>query len=269
MKGEPGMDFDVFRAFVSEMLAETGAIQRRHFRSPSLEVEAKADDSPVTVADRGCEEVMRAAIMKRFPADGILGEEFGTHNAGASGMWVLDPIDGTKSFAEGVPLFGTLVAHLVDGVPRFGAIHQAILGWTLFGDGRTCLFNGDPCRVRPAGPLWDATLLTTDPRLGLDGGGETRGWRELASRVRLYRSWGDCFGYLQVATGMADIMVDPELEPWDRMALIPVLLGAGAHVSGWDGSPPESSRSLVACHPTLADEVIGILSGRGVPPGSG
>ena len=146
-----------------ELAAKSGDFIRPFFGQPGLAVEFKEDQSPVTLADRGAEELMRAMIARRFPTHGIKGEEFGDVNAGAEFTWVLDPIDGTKAFASACPLFGTLIALLHRGQPVLGAIHQPVLRQLVIGDGRATTCNGRPVRLRPCARLEAATLLTSDP----------------------------------------------------------------------------------------------------------
>lgn len=242
-----------------ELAAESGAFIRPLFGHRGLAVEAKADDSPVTAADRGAEELMRAMIRKRYPEHGIIGEEFGSERADAEFVWVLDPIDGTKSFISGVPLWGTLIALLHQGQPLLGCIHQPVLGQLVVGDGTATSLNARPVRVRPCPRLAEATLLTSDP---LNPGKYQDGaaYDRLAGQVKLYRTWGDCYGYLLVATGLADIMVDPVMNPWDIAALVPVIRGAGGVITNWQGGTPYPADSILAASPALHAEALKILN---------
>lgn len=247
---------------MAELAAESGAFIRPLFGQRSLMVESKSDDSPVTAADRGAEELMRAMIAKRFPEHGIIGEEFGTERGDAEFVWVLDPIDGTKSFITGVPLWGTLIGLLHRGQPILGCIHQPVLNQLLIGDGNTTTINGRTARVRPCADLASATLLTSD--VGnlakyQDGAACDR----LTRRVRLYRTWGDCYGYLLLATGFADVMFDPIMNPWDIAALVPVIRGAGAVITDWRGGAPYPAESTVAAVPELHAAVIAALNAGG------
>jgi myo-inositol-1(or 4)-monophosphatase len=202
---------------------------------------------------------MRQMIHQRFPTHGILGEEFGPENADAEFVWVLDPIDGTRAFAAATPLFGTLIALLHNGQPVLGAIHQPILHQLVIGDGDRTTLNGQPVHVRATPDLAAATLLCTDvlsPAQHQDG----EAFAALARRVKQLRTWGDCFGYLLVATGWADIMCDPILNPWDIAALIPVIRGAGGVITDWQGRDPVNATSLVAAIPGLHAQVIAALN---------
>jgi myo-inositol-1(or 4)-monophosphatase len=253
------MDLSPCREFLIELAEKSGDFIRPYFARPGLAVELKPDQTPVTAADRGAEELMRTLIKRRFPGHGVIGEEFGSDDPGAEFVWVLDPVDGTKSFAAACPLFGTLIALLHDGVPVLGAIHQPVLRQLVVGDGRSTTLNGRPVRVRATARIEDATLLTTDlrsPAQHQDGAAFDR----LAGRSRLVRTWGDCYGYLLVATGWADIMCDPVMNPWDIQALIPVIRGAGGVITDWQGGDPVKADSIVAAAPALHAQVIAALN---------
>src|SRR3954470_17138786 len=157
------VDLTPYRTFMTELAGKSGNFIRPFFGNPDLAVETKADQSPVTRADRGAEELMRALIAKKFPAHGIIGEELGNDRADAEWVWVLDPIDGTKSFITGVPLWGTLIALLHQGQPVLGAIHQPVLRQLVVGDNATTTFNGNPVRTRACTRIEEATLLYSDP----------------------------------------------------------------------------------------------------------
>jgi myo-inositol-1(or 4)-monophosphatase len=259
------VDLTPHRTFLVELARASGEFITPLFRSEGLAVESKADASPVTQADRGAEELMRTMIARRFPDHGIIGEELGNTRADAEFTWVLDPIDGTKSFVTGVPLWGTLIALLHRGQPVLGCIHQPVLGQLLVGDGTTTELNGRRVRCRTTRRLEDATLLTSDP---LNPAKYQDGARydALQRRARLVRTWGDCYGYLLVASGWADICVDPIMNPWDIAALIPVIRGAGGVITDWRGGPAYPADSTVAsATPELHAAVLGTLA---VPAGS-
>jgi histidinol phosphatase-like enzyme (inositol monophosphatase family) len=256
----PFVDLTPYRAFLAELATQSGDFIRPFFANPTLVVEIKSDATPVTLADRGAEELMRRMIREKFPAHGIVGEEFGSERADAEWVWVLDPVDGTKAFATACPLFGTLIALQHRGQPVLGAIHQPVLGQLVIGDGRTATLNGRPVRTRPTRRLEDATLLTSDP---LNPARHQNGaaFAALAARAKLVRTWGDCYGYLLVATGWADVMCDPILNPWDIAALIPVIRGAGGAISDWQGRDPVGAQSIVAAAtPELHATVIAALN---------
>jgi len=253
------MNLEPYRAFLLELAEKSGAFIRPWFGRPDLAVETKSDQTPVTVADRGAEELMRRMIHERFPDHGILGEEYGEENAGAEFTWVLDPVDGTRAFAAGSPLFGTLIALMHQGQPVLGVIHQPVLGQLLVGDGARTTLNGRPVRVRATARLEDATLLCSDP---LTPAQHQNGaaFAALTARVKLVRTWGDCYGYLLLATGGADVMCDPIMNPWDIAALIPVVRGAGGIITDWQGRDPVGAASIVAATPALHPRVIAALN---------
>lgn len=256
------MDVDPYLAFVRELTRLSGDVILPYFANGNYGLELKADESPVTLADRRAEEVMRRRIRDRFPDHGVVGEEFGSERADAEFVWVLDPIDGTKSFITGVPLFTTLIGLLHRGRPLLGCIHQPVLQQTLIGDRKTTWFNERPVRMRNVGSLGEATLLITDPLL-VERHQEAAGFEALARRARLYRTFGDGYGYLLVARGKADIMLDPVLNPWDLLPLIPVIEGAGGVITDWTGRPADEPavNSCIACHPDRHAEVVAMLNG--------
>jgi myo-inositol-1(or 4)-monophosphatase len=253
------VDLTPYRSFITELAHQSGDFIRPFFASADLVVETKSDATPVTLADRGAEELMRKLIKAKFPAHGVIGEELGSDRPDAEFVWVLDPIDGTKSFAAACPLFGTLIALLHRGQPVLGVIHQPILKQLMIGDGTTTTLNGRAVRVRPITRIEDATLLTTNtlsPAKYQNG----PAFHALAGRAKLFRTWGDCYGYLLVAGGWADIMCDPIMNPWDIAALIPVIRGAGGIITDWQGRDAVNAKSIVAAGPALHPQVIKTLN---------
>jgi histidinol phosphatase-like enzyme (inositol monophosphatase family) len=240
-----GVNLDQHRAFMIELAKLSGHFIRPFFGRPDVKVELKADHSPVTDADRGAEEIMRGLIRKRFPEHGVVGEEFGTERPDAEFVWVLDPIDGTKSFVTGVPLFGTLIGLLHEGRPVLGCIHQPVLEQLMIGDNETALLNGRPVKTRGTRRIEDATVLTSDPA-ALSRLPACRGFQGLLERAALARTWGDCYGYLLVASGRADVMYDPLMNLWDIAALVPVIRGAGGVITDAKGGPAYPAESIVA-----------------------
>lgn len=249
---------DNLRAFVHELASASGDFIRPFFKAPDLAVDTKSDQTPVTEADRGAEKLMREKIARRYPHHGVMGEEFGIQDPDAEWVWVLDPIDGTKAFAAGCPLFGTLIAVLHQGEPILGAIHQPVLRELMIGDGKSTTLNGRPTRVRDCARIEDAVLLTSDP---FNPGKYRNGaaYDALARRARVARTWGDCYGYLLLASGWADIMLDPIMNPWDIPALIPIVRGAGGAITDWYGGNPVKADSTVAAGPALHAGVIAAL----------
>ncbi|MBL9203903.1 MAG: histidinol-phosphatase [Opitutaceae bacterium] len=250
---------EAFKRFALDLAEASGDFIRPYFANPTLTVETKSDLSPVTAADRGAEELMRARIAQAFPDHGVIGEEFGTDRGDAEWVWVLDPIDGTKSFMTACPLFGTLIALLHRGQPVLGLIHQPILRQLMIGDGTTTTLNGRAVRVRPCASLEQATLLTSDP---FNPGTFQKGpaFDRLARKARLVRTWGDCYGYLLLSGGWADVMLDPIMNPWDIAALVPVVRGAGGIITDWQGGPAYPASSTIATCPELHAQVVAALN---------
>jgi histidinol phosphatase-like enzyme (inositol monophosphatase family) len=243
----------------AELARLTGTVALRYYRS-RLTVETKADGSPVTRADREAETAARAWVRSRFPDDGVLGEEWGEERPGALRRWVIDPIDGTKSFVRGTPLWGSLVAlcegtRVLAGAAYFPAVDELIAA----APGAGCWWNGSRCHVSEVDALDSATVLTTDERFRERPEWLT-GWRTLSSRAGVSRSWGDCFGYLLVATGRAEVMCDPVMSPWDAAALQPIIEEAGGTFTDWNGAATAFSGSVVATNRRLDAEVRGILT---------
>ena len=243
-----------------------GAATLQWFRQSALDVERKGDGSPVTAADRAAESLLREQISAKFPDDAILGEEFGEKPGTSAYRWVLDPIDGTKSFISGVPLYTTLVAVLKDNQPLVGVIYSPATREIVYAaaGGQTWYENGDgraiEARVSTTERLAEATFVTTElttfDQVG-DKGSRTV-YNQLEKACRLSRTWGDAYGYLLVATGRADVMIDPVVNLWDAAALQPVIEGAGGHYSDWQGRPSVHTGNAVATNPQLAGLVLSI-----------
>ena len=247
------------RDFMERLATASGDVIRPYFAAADLDVELKGDNSPVTRADRDAEAVMRELIGKHYPQHGVVGEEFGTENDTAEFVWVLDPIDGTISFASGCPLFGTLIGLLHNGEPVLGAIHQPILGQLCVGDNAGTVLNGRAVRLRPCERLDDAFLLATD--LGNIARYQDYGrFETLRQRTRRFRTWGDCYGYLLLAGGGGDIMLDPIMNPWDLLPLVPVIRGAGGVITTWTGEDATDGASCVAANRNLHPQVMELLN---------
>jgi len=245
-----------YRDFLVELATASGDLIRPYFGAADLQVDLKADETIVTKADRDAEALMREAILKRFPDHGILGEEYGAERPDAEFVWVLDPIDGTISFASASPLFGTLIALEHNGRPVLGCIHQPVLRQLLIGDNETATLNGAPVHVCHTPSLSQATLLITDV---VDVPKHQNGpaFDALLKDVKIVRTWGDCYGYLLLSTGHADIMGDPIMNPWDIAALIPIVQGAGGVITDWQGRDANGADSILAAtNPTLHAEVV-------------
>jgi len=202
---------------------------------------------------------MRDLIQREFPSHGIIGEEFGNENEDAEYVWVLDPIDGTKSFISGALSFGTLIALLKNGKPILGVINHPILNEFLIGDNEKAFLNDNQVKIRNCNLISDATLLTTD-HLNINKYQNINGFEKLLTKVKLYRNWGDCYGYYLLATGFADIMIDPIMSVWDSIALIPIINGAGGKITDYQGNDPIKGSSIVASNSAIHSEVIRLLN---------
>ncbi len=221
-------------AFANSLADKSGEIIQKYFRTP-FDVESKADDSPVTVADKEVEQTLRDMILAKFPNDSILGEEYGIVQGDSGRMWVIDPIDGTKSFMIGRPTFGTLIALWDNNKPVLGLIDQPILKERWVGDCNTTTMNGQAVQTRRCKDFHDARIGSTTPMMFdnlTDYGRAYHLFEQNQSRM----AWGgDCYMYGLIASGYMDIAFEQNLSPYDFAALIPVIKGAGGHISDWNG----------------------------------
>lgn len=242
---------------------KAGELILGHYQSAGLAVERKRDSSPVTAADRGAEELIRAEIRAQFPDDGILGEELGEHPGRNGFRWVLDPLDGTKSFIHGVPLFGTLIGVQYQGKNVIGVCHFPALGETAWGTKGLGAWwerqGGDaqPARVSSVADF-DQALLCITTIQGFARIGRQDAFETLVAKAGLTRGWGDCYGHILVATGRAEIMVDPLMNLWDAAALVPIVEEAGGHFVDWNGRPRADSGNGISVNAALRDEVLAI-----------
>ena len=234
-----------------------------HFRTP-LASERKADRTPVTLADRAAEEAMRAILSAEVPEDAVFGEEFGASNGTSGRTWVLDPIDGTTAFLAGRPIFGTLIALVVEGWPVLGVIDQPVLGERWLGaTGRATTFNGDTVRTRACPGLGEAALATTGPHYFDDHDGEH--FMALAARTDHKRMvmGGDCYNYAMLASGFIDVVCEANLKLHDYAALVPVVEGAGGLMADWNGEPLHAGSSghvLALGDPARLEDVVAALA---------
>ena len=245
-----------FAAFVDELAEVSGGAILPFFRT-SLSIENKAGQTgfdPVTAADRAAEAAMRGLIRRSFPDHGIIGEEFGGEAIDAEYVWVLDPIDGTKSFISGMPAWGTLIGLTHFGAPAFGMMHQPFTGERFTGDGGAARYRGPAgdrvLQTRRCDALKDAVLFTTSPRLMKEG--DRHAFANIEEAVRLSRYGGDCYAYCMLAAGHVDLVIETELKPHDIIPLIPIITGAGGVVTTWEGTAPEGGGRIIAA----ADERV-------------
>jgi histidinol-phosphatase len=251
----PPVDPDLLR-FAVELTRKAGELTLRWFADDDLDVESKSDGTPVTAADRAAERFVREQLAEHHPADTIIGEEEPVHEGTSARRWVLDPIDGTKAFTRGVPLYSTLLAFDDEHGPAIGVIGLPALGQLVWaGRGRGCWFDGRPARVSATPSLEGAYLMSSS----------YSHWPEASllavKRAGLHlRTWGDGYGYSLIATGRADVMVDPEAELYD-VAPYPVILAeAGGRFSSLDGDPSPEAGSGVASNGILHDDLLKLLS---------
>lgn len=243
-------------------VAKKGGEQTLEYFRKSIKIEHKEDESPVTIADRMAEEVMRTEIADHFPEHGILGEELGHTNPDHRVQWILDPIDGTISYIHGVPLYTTLVGITIDNKPAVGVIYAPALDEMCDGAvGHGSYFNGEACSARNTNKFEEATLLTTDLTHIQQYGYEPQ-FYELHSRCRYYRTWGDAYGHMMVATGRADIMLDPVLNIWDAAALLPVVSESGAVFTGLNGEHRIDAGNAVSATAALHPQVISLINNQ-------
>ena len=258
----PESDIDTFLAFALRLADAAGEVIRPYFRKP-LAIRDKADLTPVTAADREAEETMRALIEARFPKHGIVGEELGRVREDAEFVWVLDPIDGTKSFISGVPLFGTLIALTRGRRPILGIIDQPISRERWVGaSGRQATLNGAAIRCRPCPNLAAATLFATTP--DMFKGDDAASFARISAAVKLTRFGADCYAYGLLAAGFIDLVLEASLKPYDFCAMVPIVEGAGGVATDWRGGSlhlASDGRILVAGDSRTHDAALVLLGG--------
>lgn len=245
--------------FAEEIARQAGERTIAYFRG-RYETEEKGDGSPVTTADREAEAILRDRIRRAYPADGILGEEYGDDPGTSGRRWILDPIDGTRSFVHGIPLYSVLVALIEGDEPVVGIIHNPATDETAAAaTGCGCRFNGGEARVRGCGRVSDAWLQVTDFVALYRAAPHAAG--ALFSQVGAGRTWADAHGYLLVATARADIMIDPVMHPWDVAALKPIIREAGGTISDLTGNERGLGSSCLACgDPRIHREVLSFFA---------
>jgi myo-inositol-1(or 4)-monophosphatase len=254
-----------FASFVDQLASVSGETILPFFRT-NLAIENKKAGGfdPVTAADRAAENAMRVLIRKNFPDHGIIGEEYGAERTDAEYVWVLDPIDGTKSFIAGMPAWGTLIGLMRFGEPVFGMMHQPFIGERFSGDGGAAYYKGRAgnreLHVRPCAALADALLFTTSPLLMNEKDRAT--FKRIEDTVKLSRYGGDCYAYCMLAAGQIDLVIETEIKPHDIVPLIPIITGAGGIVTTWENGPAqEGGRIVVAGDERVHKAALAMLKG--------
>jgi histidinol phosphatase-like enzyme (inositol monophosphatase family) len=244
--------------FAVEAAWQAGKITLEYFQTGAV-VEHKADASPVTQADRRAEQKLRECIQRAYPDHGILGEEFGEVAGRAPYRWVLDPLDGTRSFIQGVPMYGVMMGLEHQGQAVLGVVHLPALGETVYAArGSGCYWNGRRAHVSKISELGDAVVLATSVRsLYEEGRGPV--FESLQGQTRLQRTWGDCYGHILVATGRAEVMLDPILHIWDCAALQPILEEAGGTFTDWHGTATHTGGNGLSTNGHLFEAVMEIV----------
>lgn len=244
--------------FAVEMALAAGAITLNYFRHAPA-TDTKSDGSYVTVADREAEAYLRRTISAKFPDDGLLGEEEGERQGRSGRRWIVDPIDGTFAFVHGVPFYGVMIGLQIDGEPSLGVVNIPALGEIVYAaKGLGCFYNGEPARVSQIGTVEESLVLCTDfvacAQQGFGGP-----VAELQRRARASRTWGDCYGYVLLATGRAEVMLDPVMNIWDCAALLPIVEEAGGTFTDWRGERTIAGGNAIATNGVLFAEVMRIV----------
>lgn len=246
------------KEFAVDLARGAGEITLKYFQR-TLETHIKGDGSFVTIADREAEAYLRREIARRFPDDAILGEEEGETKGSSGRRWIIDPIDGTFAFVHGVPFYGVLIGIEQNGEPLLGVVNIPALNEIVYGARELgCFYNENKTAVSSTATVEDALLLCTDfqacSRFGFDSAASV-----LQARAKTSRTWGDCYGYVLVATGRADIMLDPVMNLWDCAALLPIVEAAGGTFTDWRGVRTANGGNAIATNSTLFPEVMRVL----------
>ncbi|MFT5506114.1 MAG: inositol-phosphate phosphatase/L-galactose 1-phosphate phosphatase/histidinol-phosphatase [Gammaproteobacteria bacterium] len=253
--------FQELSEFIDHLTKVSREVIAQYFRHP-FNIDAKADETPVTIADRETERRLRQLINDRFPDHGIFGEEFGEENVDSKFVWVLDPIDGTRSFITGTPTFGTLISLLDNGTPILGVIDMPAMDERWIGDGKEgTTVNGSNCSVSHREQLDGCRLVSTSPDMFTAE--QLVRFRKLLGRTSFYRYGGDCYNYALLASGHIDLVVESDLQLYDFSALVPVIEGAGGVITDWQGQPltMQSKGDVVAsASKALHSQAVELLS---------
>lgn len=245
--------------FAHKLAWEAGKITLRYYRT-DIQPDLKEDASPVTIADRESERFLRKAILSAYPDHAVLGEEDGlSGDDDAEWKWVLDPIDGTASFVRGSPLYGVLIGILHRGEPTIGVINIPPLNEIVYGAlGLGCWWNGQPTSVSSITSLDESLIVATGAR-GYERYGKGAAFEAMLARCHMFRTWGDCYGYVLVATGRAEVALDPILNPWDCAPLIPILTEAGGTFTDWNGVTTMHGGEGICTNGHVFEEVMGLV----------
>jgi histidinol-phosphatase len=247
-----------FLDFAIDAAWQAGQLTLAHFQT-GVAVEQKSDASPVTIADRGAEQLLRRLIEERFPGHAIVGEEFGQTDRDSSHRWIVDPIDGTRSFIRGVPLYGVLIGLEIAGDMVVGVAHFPGLGEMLAAArGEGCRWNGRPAHVSQVSRLDQALVAYTDTASFVEYG-RAAAWARIQAASHTQRGWGDCYGHCLVATGRAEVMLDAIMNAWDCAALLPIVQEAGGRFTDWNGDATIYSGHALSTNGRLFDQVIRLI----------
>jgi histidinol phosphatase-like enzyme (inositol monophosphatase family) len=247
-----------FLEFAVDAAWQAGRLTLAHFQTGAA-VERKADASPVTVADRGAEELLRHLIESRFPGHAIFGEEYGETERDSTYRWIIDPIDGTRSFIRGVPLYGVLIGLQIAGEVVVGVAHFPGLGeMVAAAKGEGCRWNGRPAHVSDVSRLDQALAVYTDCA-GFAAYERAEAWNRVQEATHIQRGWGDCYGHCLVATGRAELMFDPIMSDWDCAALLPIVQEAGGTFTDWGGEATIYGGEALSTNGALYEQVMSII----------
>jgi histidinol phosphatase-like enzyme (inositol monophosphatase family) len=245
--------------FAVELASGAGEITLKYFRKDP-ETSKKSDGSFITIADREAEAFLRDRIRQRFPNDGVLGEEDGESRGSSGRRWIVDPIDGTFAFVHGVPFYGVLIALEIDGESKVGVVNIPALDEVVYAAaGLGCFLNGQSTHVSSTTTLEEALLLCTNFNI-CERYGFGASIDELQRCAKSNRTWGDCYGYVLVATGRAEVMLDPIMNVWDCAPLLPIIEEAGGTFTDWGGKRTIAGGNSIATNGLLFDEVMGIVN---------
>jgi histidinol phosphatase-like enzyme (inositol monophosphatase family) len=253
-------DLQPYLEFATDAAWQAGRLTLQYFQA-AFNVEWKKDATPVTVADRGAERLLRELITARFPDHAVVGEEYGAdHRQDARFRWIIDPIDGTKSFIHGVPLYAVLMGleidgELVVGVANFPGLNEMVCA----ARGSGCWWNGRRCRVSEVDRLEESVVCYTSAS-GFGAAGKADRWARIAGRVKMQRGWGDAYGHVLVATGRVEAMFDPVMSLWDCAALVPILNEAGGTFTDWQGKPTAYGNEAISTNNRVFAEIMAELS---------